>query len=82
MIDGKIGNIILGTPATNCLICISNPKAMNNVKSHSEIGLDSEALIFAIYSLHALIKCIECFLRTSYKLDIKSGKDQMKIRRL
>lgn len=70
MIDGKVCNALTETRSSQkCFICGATPKTMNDdpVNFYS----NEEHFGFGLSTLHAWIRCFECFLHISYKLNIK-----------
>lgn len=72
MIDNKICNILTETKsAMRCYLCGASPKDMNNLDIVEEKKINEEYLSFGISSLHCWIRCFECLLHISYRLNIK-----------
>lgn len=71
MIDGKICNVLSKTSSSQtCYICRSTPKSMNITQTAQNI--EEKYYEFGISSLHGWIRCFECLLHISYRLDIKA----------
>ncbi|CAH0553562.1 unnamed protein product [Brassicogethes aeneus] len=70
MVDGKICNAITETSSSICYICGSTPKKMNNLENQ-KIVKNPKYYCFGLSSLHAWIRCFECLLHISYRLDIR-----------
>ncbi|XP_048005624.1 uncharacterized protein LOC125241277 [Leguminivora glycinivorella] len=73
MTDGKVCNALSNHRSTqSCFICHATPTQMNGDAD----GFDpnEENYGFGLSTLHAWIRCFECFLHISYKLDIKKWK--------
>ncbi|CAH0559356.1 unnamed protein product [Brassicogethes aeneus] len=69
MVDGKVSNALTNTKSPQkCYICGATPKIMNgklkNVAKKEHYG-------FGLSTLHAWIRCFECFLHIGYRLNIK-----------
>ena len=93
MIDGKVATAL--SEATNssqcCSICGLNPKRMNNISYAEDISKDLLPVSFqyGLSTLHAWIRCMECILHISYKLEINNWqarsveqKEAVKVKRL
>lgn len=89
MIDGKICNSLTEHRSTqSCYICGATPKEMN-VLSVGDKENKREHYSFGLSTLHCWIRCFECFLHISYRLDVKkwqikdaSDKTSVKQRKL
>ena len=83
MIDGKICGYVTGTSSANCYLCGAKPSQMTENRPMKPELLSK----FGMSSLHAWIKCLECILHISYRLDIqrwqirKDNENQVKIRK-
>jgi hypothetical protein len=72
MVDGKVINSVTDTKATmRCYLCKSTSKQFNDIDEMLKKEICDDNLQFGISSLHAWIRCMECCLKLSYKLDIK-----------
>lgn len=70
MVDGKVCNALTDTSsAQKCFICGATPKLMNDESREYTVNADN--LVFGLSTLHAWIRCFECLLHISYRLDIK-----------
>lgn len=72
MIDGKVCSTLSDRASQNCHICGATPSQMNDLKSIRNKIINEETLSLGISSLHAWIKCFECILHISYRLEIKN----------
>lgn len=71
MTDGKICSTLSQYDSSQkCYICGAGPKEMNQVTVASRLP-DEEMYSFGISPLHSWIRCFECIIHISYKLDIK-----------
>jgi hypothetical protein len=72
MVDDKVINSVTETKATMCYyLCKSTSKQFNDIDEILKKEICDDNLQFGISSLHAWIRCMECCLKLSYKLDIK-----------
>lgn len=72
MIDGKVVNAISNNPCPRmCNICQATPKQMNDKQAIARLEPNQNALKFGLSALHAYIRCFECILHISYRLQIK-----------
>lgn len=72
MVDGKVCNALTETTsAQRCYLCNATSKEFNNLDEIVSRDVNENHLEFGISSLHAWIRCFECCLHLSYKLDIK-----------
>lgn len=72
MVDNKICNILTDTSSfMKCYICNASPKQMNDINSVKTRTVKMEHYSFGLSSLHCWIRCFECLLHISYRLDIK-----------
>lgn len=70
MTDGKVCNALTETHSSQkCYICGATPKMMND--DNRNFDSKQEHFGFGLSTLHAWIRCFECLLHISYKLDIK-----------
>lgn len=70
MTDGKVCNALTETRSTQkCFICGATPKTMNDEPANFNSNQDHFG--FGLSTLHAWIRCFECLLHISYKLNIK-----------
>lgn len=73
MIDNKICNILTDNKSSmRCYLCGASPKEMNNLNLVQEKDIKEEHLSFGISSLHCWIRCFECLLHISYRINIKT----------
>lgn len=73
MIDGKVCNSITDTSsAKRCYICKCTSKDFNKIDLVLKTKIVEQNLQFGISSLHAWIRCFECLLHLSYKLEAKT----------
>lgn len=71
MIDGKICSWLAKSSSQNCHLCYATPSLMNNIQEVKARQVLAENVEFGVSSLHAWIKCFECLLHISYRMDIK-----------
>ena len=74
MIDGKAANAICSTSSQQvCNICSASPKQMNSIACGSLLTPTSniDNIELGLSPLHARIRCFECLLHISYRLEIK-----------
>ncbi len=72
MIDGKAFNAVTGISSTRtCGICKAVPTQMNDKPTLATLVSDPNALKYGLSGLHAYIRCFECILHISYRLNIK-----------
>lgn len=72
MVDGKVCNALSENVSTQrCYLCKATSKDFNNLDKIVELDVNEENLEFGISSLHAWIRCFECCIHLSYKLDLK-----------
>ncbi|KAL0879262.1 hypothetical protein ABMA27_003042 [Loxostege sticticalis] len=70
MINGKVCNALTETSISlKCYICGATPKQMNDFSREYTVNRDN--LGFGLSTLHAWIRCFECMLHISYRLEIK-----------
>lgn len=67
MVDGKVINSITSTSSQICYVCGAKPKEMNRL---DEETADHNTFQFGLSTLHAWIRCLECLLHISYRLEI------------
>lgn len=73
MIDTKICNILTDTKSSmRCYLCNAPPKEMNNLDMIQKKDIKKDYLSFGLSSLHCWIRCFECLLHISYRLNIKT----------
>lgn len=73
MIDNKICNILTDTKSSmRCYLCGASPKEMNNLNLVKKKDIKEEHLSFGLSSLHCWIRCFECLLHISYRINIKT----------
>lgn len=70
MADGKVWNALTDTSSQICYICKATPKEMNKLDLVCNRSLDAATLAFGISPLHCWIRCFECLLHISYRIDI------------
>lgn len=86
MIDGKVCSTISDRSSQNCHLCGATQSQMNDLDFVRRKIVNEKTLSLGISSLHAWIKCFECILHISYKLEIESwqirkeNKDQVEKR--
>lgn len=86
MIDGKVCNSLTKTTsAQRCFLCGATSKQFNDIDSILDFPVSEENYRFGISSLHAWIRCFECLLHISYKLDVqawqvRTQKDKSKVK--
>jgi len=74
MVDGKVCNALTKTTSTQtCYICGATPKQMNEMSSIPK-DIDPLAIKFGLSPLHAWIRCFECLLHISYRLELKKWR--------
>jgi len=72
MIDNKICNIMTNTLSSmKCYICGASPKEMNDLNLIKRKSVKDEYFLFGLSSLHCWIRCFECLLHISYRINIK-----------
>lgn len=72
MIDGKVCNALASNSSTQrCYLCQPTSKDFNKIDLILRKPVNEKHLEFGLSSLHAWIRCFECCLHLSYKLDIK-----------
>lgn len=71
MIDGKTFSTVSDTSTQTCGICGATPKMMNDMKKLSTLKPKECLYEFGLSTLHAWIRCFECILHISYRLDQK-----------
>lgn len=72
MIDGKICQVVTGTPsASTCYICKAKPTEMNNLNAIADKHINYESLSFGLSPLHLLINTMECILHIAYRMPLK-----------
>lgn len=71
MIDGKTFGVISDSSNQSCGICGATPKIMNRLDKIRNLQPNSELYSYGISNLHAWIRCLECCLHISYRLDVK-----------
>lgn len=72
MIDGKVCNAITETSSSlRCYLCGLTSKQLNDENKEYTI-VDLDKVGFGLSTLHALLRCFECLLHISYRLDIKT----------
>lgn len=73
MVDGKICQVVTGTPsASTCYICKAKPSEMNNLSVIAEKNINHEVLSFGLSPLHLLINSMECILHIAYRMCLKT----------
>lgn len=72
MIDNKICNIMTNMQSSmKCYLCGASPKEMNDLNLIKEKIVKDEYFSFGLSSLHCWIRCFECLLHISYRINIK-----------
>lgn len=72
MVDGKVCNSVTNTASSQrCYICQAICKEFNDINKVLNNKINKDNLQFGISSLHAWIRCFECCLHLSYRLEIK-----------
>jgi hypothetical protein len=71
MIDGKTFGVVSNSSNQSCGICGATPKIMNQLEKIWSLQPNSQLYMYGISNLHAWIRCLECCLHISYRLDIK-----------
>lgn len=74
MADGKVWNALTDNSSQVCYICKVTPKDMNKLDLVCNRFLDKATLAFGISPLHCWIRCFECLLHISYRIDIKKWR--------
>lgn len=74
MADGKVWSALTDTSGQVCYICKATPKQMNKLDLVCDRSLDKTTLAFGISPLHCWIRCFECLLHISYRIDIKKWR--------
>ena len=71
MIDGKTFGVISDTCTQTCGICGATPKMMNQLEKIWSLEVKPHLFEYGISNLHAWIRCLECCLHVSYRLELK-----------
>lgn len=71
MADGKVWSALTGKSTATCHVCGATPKDMNKLDIIYTRPLDDETLQFGVSPLHCWIRCLECLLHISYRIEIK-----------
>jgi hypothetical protein len=75
MINSNVWNAITDTASTQtCYICKATPKEMNHIDKVVGRPENEAAVQFGLSTLHAWIRCFECLLQVSYRLEIKKWR--------
>lgn len=74
MADGKVWSALTDNSSQVCYICKATPKDMNKLDLVCNRSLDKTTLTFRISPLHCWIRCFECLLHISYRIDIKKWR--------
>lgn len=70
MIDGKVCNALTDTLSSlRCYLCGLTAKNLND--ENRDYTVDPDKICFGLSTLHALLRCFECLLHISYRLDVK-----------
>lgn len=70
MTDGKVCNALTNTrSAQKCYICGATPTMMND--ESKDFSTEQDDFGFGLSTLHGWIRCFECLLHISYRLNIK-----------
>ena len=76
MFDGKVHTVFSDKTSSSlvCSMCGLTPKNMNNIEYaiHLSETCTVSNLQYGLSTLHAWIRCMECMLHISYKIDIQS----------
>lgn len=82
MIDGKVCNALTETTsAQRCFLCGATTSEFNNLELISQKPINEDNYRFGLSSLHAWIRCFECILHLSYKLDVQCWQVRKKVDR-
>lgn len=82
MIDGKVCNALTETTsAQRCFLCGATSKQFNDLDFVLQKDITKDNYRFGLSSLHAWIRCFECLLHLSYKLDVKCWQVRKKSER-
>jgi len=72
MIDNKICNIMTNILSSmKCYICGASPKEMNDLNLIKRKIVKDEYFSFGFSLLYCWIRCFECLLHISYRINIK-----------
>lgn len=79
MIDGKVCNALTETTsAQRCFLCGATTSEFNKLELISQKPINEDNYRFGVSSLHAWLRCFECILHLSYKLDVKRWQVRQK----
>ncbi|XP_071576426.1 uncharacterized protein [Temnothorax nylanderi] len=73
MVDGKTINILTDTANSRCYICNAGPKQMADLSTIKNRKITEGYLKYGLSTLHGWIKCLDCILHISYKLELKTA---------
>lgn len=71
MIDGKVFSILSDSSTQRCGICGATPTIMNKLHEIKALNVRANLYEYGLSTLHAWIRCLECVLHISYKIEIK-----------
>lgn len=71
MIDGKVFSILSDSSTQTCGICGATPTTMNKLNEIKALSVRANFYEYGLSTLHAWIRCLECVLHISYKIEIK-----------
>jgi len=86
MIDNKICNIMTNILSSmKCYLCGTSPKEMNDLNLIKRKIVKDEYFSVGLSSLHCWIRCFECLLHISYRINInrwavRNENDKMRSR--
>ncbi|XP_072749999.1 uncharacterized protein [Anoplolepis gracilipes] len=73
MVDNKICNIMTNMQSSmKCYLCGASPKEINDLNLMKKKIVKDEYFSFGLSSLHCWIRCFECLLHISYRINIKT----------
>lgn len=83
MIDGKTFSAVAESSNQSCAICGSTPKTMNDLEKVTSLPVKESLYEYGLSTLHAWIRCLECVLHISYRLDYRKwqvrGKENRQV---
>lgn len=72
MVDGKVCNALASiSSAQRCYLCKATSKDFNDIDMIFKKPVSADNFQYGLSSLHAWIRCFECCLHLSYKLETK-----------
>lgn len=74
MVDGKVCSALTNTSSMTCYVCSAKISQMNDIVSLRQLPVNPNALQFGLSVLHAYIRCFECLLHISYRLQLQVWK--------